>query len=1406
MKVTQHLNRALQAQEKHYTQFEIHLREVLDLLHEKGGDCAYDYSLMANFNSSVYNLKSLNGLIDKMHILLVDQFDQFIKKFIQNKLFKENNELIDNLSIDTFLDCCKVTFKLYSWVKKPLKQVTFNESIRPEEVLIGLFKENILEKDSVKKFVVQYLKDDLKHSVDQAKDKLITSGTDITTNTAVAEVSCSSLSAAASATTVANNNDNNNNNHAVAAAAVTTNVSMCQVLGDKSKLIIKSFVEFGYDKVENIIGNEMEELQQAIQPILESEKKIREDKLRKENESNRRNEFGGSSGGGSSMRNMSYTPVNECPYKEEFVGLKNQGSLCYLNSLIQSLYHLPVFRRIIFQWRYDQKVHGSEEYCVLLQLQKLFARLKLSEHKAIETVNLTKSFGWERTESFIQQDSSEFMRILLENLINEKIPIQEIFEGEYRDYVICNKCNYIGGRSTKYMDLQLVIKNMKHLDEAIDGFQFEELLCGENQYFCEKCNCKVDARKGLKLTSTPDILTLHLKRFDIDYSTFTRIKLNNQIVFQPILDMNKHLNTSTNFQSSEINAVTLDSHFNIYNLFAVLIHSGGSSGGHYYAYIKIHNDWYEFNDSNVSKIDEKQVEKAFGSKDSHANGYLLMYVRNDPLSVIHTSLLDLSEKDEVDLIPEDIKKEIFLENEKYINGQREYELKKQKMEFQIYMYQQDNTLKNVKVEIEKDKKVSDLLQASIDALCKGTSVSDVRVRYFDKNLKVPRDIISDLSTSLKDNMSLINYRNCLLLENTENLLVLEEYNPNQFTIFISKFNGESFDSQIPITLAKDSNILQLKEKIEFYTGIPISKQQIIFSSYYNNSKEFNVLPKVVNEKQENEILLFKTFSIQEGDTLYVEQLSSSDNNSNLMEIDENNNESTSLAIKKLLETQNQIMISIKQIATEKNTSSTSTFEIAVDKRQSIRHLKERIGSILQQHPDEFTLGIGEFSNMESCITINNLDDQIYYHIFNGSTVLVLKEHQLSKPEYTISFYLYDKDEESKGERNTNGDVDKKNKNRRNKEAAEEEMMMDEMAAEYHFAGHHRPLTRYAKRAMMGVMDAIHWRGGGVDPEMGAYAGNRRDRGERPGSNGHSAAGNEEDNDKKRKATNQPPKRVKFEDLENDYYSGYSMRGNSKIKKLFNHSFDKEITVKDLKQFLFEKARNEKSELLTKQSTLNNIRIREKYENRQDAGRILCDDEKPYYSIDVISSNRELIIEKIEKSETITPNHMLIKIARFRPSKWKINSVKEIIVTKDTTVGQLKRLILSETKDLTEDILKIVKISYQLVYHLRDNDYMLKLQWNDLDDKQIITENPWFLKDGDLILFKDETELDWFTLNKNEIEAGNSNSNNNGNDASSSAAGGSSSGGNRERGIRIKTKEEKELMLKQQQEKQQEEKK
>ena len=55
------------------------------------------------------------------------------------------------------------------------------------------------------------------------------------------------------------------------------------------------------------------------------------------------------------------TPATPC-------GLVNQGATCYLNSLLQTLYMAPEFRRGVYEWQYDPSLHGEKESCIPYQV------------------------------------------------------------------------------------------------------------------------------------------------------------------------------------------------------------------------------------------------------------------------------------------------------------------------------------------------------------------------------------------------------------------------------------------------------------------------------------------------------------------------------------------------------------------------------------------------------------------------------------------------------------------------------------------------------------------------------------------------------------------------------------------------------------------------------------------------------------------------------------------------------------------------------------------------------------------------------------------------------------------------------------------------------------------------------
>ena len=143
-------------------------------------------------------------------------------------------------------------------------------------------------------------------------------------------------------------------------------------------------------------------------------------------------------------------------------------------------------------------------------------------------------------------------------------------------------------------------KKKLQLEELLNNFKEIEKLSKDNQWYCPKCKQFQLADKKMELYSVNEVIIIHLKRFR------NNRKIDNFVEF-PLegLDLSNYLPKKDEKT--------------IYDLFAVANHVGGLHGGHYFAYGKnfIDGGWYEFNDSNVSSIEEKKVVSD--------NAYVLFY-------------------------------------------------------------------------------------------------------------------------------------------------------------------------------------------------------------------------------------------------------------------------------------------------------------------------------------------------------------------------------------------------------------------------------------------------------------------------------------------------------------------------------------------------------------------------------------------------------------------------------------------------------------------------------------------------------------------------------------------------------------------------------------------------------------
>ena len=118
-----------------------------------------------------------------------------------------------------------------------------------------------------------------------------------------------------------------------------------------------------------------------------------------------------------------------------------------------------------------------------------------------------------------------------------------------------------------------------------------------------------------RLTSLPYFLGIHLKRWTFNFHTLQRIKLTKKIPFPQRFDASEYLNCDGNEEKTK-NKEESDKKLE-YELYSMMIHTGGASGGHYFAYIKDFKSgqWLQFNDSNVKIIPSEQIEEWFNPKE-----------------------------------------------------------------------------------------------------------------------------------------------------------------------------------------------------------------------------------------------------------------------------------------------------------------------------------------------------------------------------------------------------------------------------------------------------------------------------------------------------------------------------------------------------------------------------------------------------------------------------------------------------------------------------------------------------------------------------------------------------------------------------------------------------------------------
>nr|XP_035944059.1 ubiquitin carboxyl-terminal hydrolase 28 isoform X4 [Halichoerus grypus] len=238
------------------------------------------------------------------------------------------------------------------------------------------------------------------------------------------------------------------------------------------------------------------------------------------------------------------------------VGLKNVGNTCWFSAVIQSLFQLPAFRRLVLSYSLPQNVlencpsHTEKRNIVFMQeLQYLFALMMGSNRKFVDpsaALDLLK--GAFRSPEEQQQDVSEFTHKLLDWLedafqlavsVNSnprnksENPMVQLFYGTFLTEGVREGKPFCNNETFGQYPLQ--VNGYRNLDECLEGAMVE----GDIELLPSDHSVKYGQERWF--TKLPPVLTFELSRFEFNQSLGQPEKIHNKLEFPQIIYMDRYM-------------------------------------------------------------------------------------------------------------------------------------------------------------------------------------------------------------------------------------------------------------------------------------------------------------------------------------------------------------------------------------------------------------------------------------------------------------------------------------------------------------------------------------------------------------------------------------------------------------------------------------------------------------------------------------------------------------------------------------------------------------------------------------------------------------------------------------------------------------------------------------------------
>ncbi|XP_077695869.1 ubiquitin carboxyl-terminal hydrolase 28 isoform X1 [Eretmochelys imbricata] len=253
---------------------------------------------------------------------------------------------------------------------------------------------------------------------------------------------------------------------------------------------------------------------------------------------------------GENPKQNDWRRVNDWP-----VGMKNIGNTCWFSAVIQSLFQLPEFRRLVLGYSLPQRMlenyrsrSEKRNIAFMQELQCLFALMLGTHRKFVDpTASLELLKGAFKSADEQQQDVSEVTHKLLDWLedafqlsvnVNSpqdksENPMVQLFYGTFLTEGVHEGKTF--SKIETFGQYPLQVNGYRNLNECLEGAMVE----GEIEPLPSDQSVKYGQERWF--TKLPPVLTFELSRFEFNQSLGQPEKIHNKLEFPQIIYMDRYL-------------------------------------------------------------------------------------------------------------------------------------------------------------------------------------------------------------------------------------------------------------------------------------------------------------------------------------------------------------------------------------------------------------------------------------------------------------------------------------------------------------------------------------------------------------------------------------------------------------------------------------------------------------------------------------------------------------------------------------------------------------------------------------------------------------------------------------------------------------------------------------------------